>query len=289
MCFADSPLVGSLFRKGHRTEALGIVSRILVNGQCVRRKSRSAAHRGNGELEAVVCRPVAADQSLLDLDFTGTGLPVGVRERGSLYQRTGGISIQCAVAVVLYDNRHGLRGAVVRHALDLVAGMLFRHGPLIGTRSREGHIAEAGGMICSILSDGQRVRREGRSVAHRCNREGEAVVGRPGGPIVQGLLDFDFAFNILVVVRKLGDNRLASRLAGNNGYLDALGNRRHTGRRGIGLFDPVVTAVQAGHFIAVCGCAVIADRDRHSLRLSVNRVGLCAVFIQIDGEGIGSG
>ncbi len=289
MRFADSPLVGSLFRKDHRTEALGMVGRILVNGQGVRRKGRSIAHRGDGELKAVICRPVAADQGLLNLDFTGTGLAVGVCERSGLHQRAGGIRIQCAVAVVLHDNRHGLRSAVVRHTLDLVAGMFFRHGPLIGTCCCEGHIAEAGGMICSILVNGQRVRRECRSVAHRCNREGEAVVGRPGGPIVQGLLDFDFAFNILVVVRKLSDNRFAPRLSGNNGYLDALGNRRHTGRRGIGLFDPVVTAVQAGHFIAVSGCAVIADRNRHSLRLSVNRVRLCAVFIQIDGEGIGSG
>ena len=144
-----------------------MISSRTVNRHRIRRKRWGSTDRRNGELEAVVRRPVAADQVLLNLHFARSGLAVGVLKFSGLYQRAAGISHQVALAVIFDNDRHGPGSALVGNAADGLAGMFLRHGPLISAGLTEGHRAEALGIAGSILIDGQRVRRKGRSVADR--------------------------------------------------------------------------------------------------------------------------
>ena len=204
MSFGHGPLIGAFLIKGHLAEAGRITCGILRDGYLIVRKGRRIAHRRDGELEAIICRPVASAQGLLDFDFALTVLAVGIRECGRLDQSTAGISYQVTLAVVDHHNRHGFVGIGIGNTVNGLALVRFADGPLIRSRFGEGHLAKAGRITGGILCYGCLVVRKGRSIAHRRDGELEAVIRRPGASN-QGLLDLDFPFAALAVgVRERG-------------------------------------------------------------------------------------
>ena len=98
-----------------------------------------------------------------------------------------------SLAVILHDDCDCLVPSVIRHALEGLALVHFTYRPLVGSGFGEGYRTKAGGVTIGIL--GYRYIRsiEYGSIAHRRDRELEAVRCRPLTAI-QHLLDLDLAF-----------------------------------------------------------------------------------------------
>ena len=228
MGFADGPGIGARFFEGHLAEALCEACGFLRHGYLRLFSRRRVAVGRDLELEAVFGCPGAADQVLQDLDLALARLAVGVRKLGGLHQVAVGISHQVALTVVDHHDRHGLVGAVIGHAVDRFAAVGFLHGPLIGARLGELHLAEALRIVRGVLRHGHCRLFSRRRITHRRDLEFKAVFGCPG-TATQGLqsLDFTFAGCAVVVLECCGLDEGASLFSNQSALAVVLDNDGH--------------------------------------------------------------